>query len=72
MRTVFAHRLLQVILDLHEMSLWQTLKGDFFFAICEKAMFMLHIFLKKVEYIMLFFKMIFYRMIADVSSFEEV
>lgn len=29
-------------------------------------------FFKKVEYIMLFFKMIFYRMIADVSSFEEV
>lgn len=50
-----------------------ALKGDFFFfAICEKAMFMLHIFLKKVEYIMLFFKMIFYRMKADVSSFEEV
>lgn len=50
-----------------------ALKGDFFFfAICEKAMFMLHIFLKKVEYIILFFKMIFYRMIADVSSFEEV
>lgn len=57
--TVFVHRLLQVVLDLHEMSLWQTLKGDFFLPFVKRQCLCYTFFKKRLNILCCFLKWYF-------------